>query len=88
MTPVSEERAPYIELRQNYPDLLAELTKLRQEQEHQRELLKEHIRETQELTELWVGSRWFLNALKFAAVMAGTLAGGWLALKHLLEPLK
>lgn len=88
MPPVSEERDPYIERRQDYPDLLAEMIKLRHELEHQRQMLQTHIWETKELTDLWMGSRWFLNALKFTAVTAGTLAGGWLALKHLVGPLK
>ena len=83
MPPVSEERAPYIERRQDYPNLLAALIELKHEQEQQRTLLQAHIRETQELTELWIGSRWFLNTLKFLAITASTFAAGYLALRHL-----
>lgn len=83
MPPVSEEHPPYIERRQDYPDLLVEMIKLRHELEHQRQMLQTHIWETQELTDLWVGSRWLINALKFTAVTAGTLAAGWLAIKQL-----
>lgn len=77
MEPVSERR-------QNYPDLLAEMIKIRHEQEQQMTLLREHIRETQEITDLWLHSRWLIGTLKFAAVSAATLAAGWFAMKQLL----
>ena len=86
------------EKRRNYPDILAEIAIIRSEQEQLlmeqerliREiqkasiLLDEHIRETQEITDLWVHSRWLINALKFIAVTATTIIAGWLAIKQFM----
>ena len=89
---------PIKERRQDYPDLLADIAIIRREQAHllaeqehllneiskQMILLQEHIRETQEITDLWIHSRWLINALKFIAITATSLLGGWLAIKQFM----
>ena len=72
------------ERRQDYPDLLAKMKDIQNEQQQQMDLLKTHIRETQEITDLWLHSRWLIGSLKFAAVTAATLVAGWFALKQVM----
>ena len=71
------------ERRQDYPDILRELQDIRAKQEHHFAALERHITETQEITELWLHSRWLLQSLKYLAALAAVLVGGWLALKQL-----
>lgn len=72
------------ERRADYPDILSELRDIRVEQKRQWEKLQKHIRETQEITDLWLHSRWFLRTLQFIAALAASLLGGWLLLKQVL----
>lgn len=73
------------ERRQDYPDILRELQDIREKQEIHFTALERHIAETQEITELWLHSRWLLNALKYLAALAVALGGGWLAIKQLMS---
>lgn len=72
------------ERRFDYPDILRELQNIREKQDQHFAALEQHITETQEITELWLHSRWLLRTLKFLAALAVGLVGGWLALKQLL----
>lgn len=82
-TTVNEERR-HGERRQNYPDILAKLNEIQSKLDEQHAALERHIVETQEITELWVHSRWLINALKYLSALAAVLVAGWLALKQLL----
>ncbi|MDG4551958.1 MAG: hypothetical protein P9F19_02015 [Candidatus Contendobacter sp.] len=73
-----------LERRADYPDILSELRDIRAEQKRQWEKLQGHIRETQEITDLWLHSRWLLRTLQFIAALAAGLLGGWLLLKQVL----
>lgn len=82
-TTVNEERRQG-ERRQNYPDILTKLNDIQSKLDEQHAALERHIVETQEITELWVHSRWLINALKYLSALSAVLVAGWLALKQLL----
>lgn len=82
-TAVAEERRQG-ERRHDYPDILAKLNEIQLKMDQQHAAFERHIVETQEITELWLHSRWLLNALKYIAALAAVLVAGWIAVKQLI----
>ena len=82
---IDDDGESELERRKDYPILLNELIGMRHEITQQRSILLQHIKETQELTNLWIASRWFVNALKFAAITAGTFSAAWFSIKQFME---
>ena len=81
----SERRKSYPELFQTLGKMQEKMERIDQRLETLQGALTGHISETEELTNAWLHSRWLVSTLKALAVIAASVAAGWLAIQQLFH---
>lgn len=81
----SERRRSYPELFQSLGKIESKMERIEQRIELLQSALQTHVKETEELTNAWLHSRWLITTLKALAVIAASVGAGWLAIQQLFH---